>query len=156
MTDTPKYVVKASARIKVPFFDIDVMGIAWHGHYVKYFELGRCALLDAIEYNYPQMRDSGFGWPVVDMRLKYVKPATFDREIDIHSELLEWENRLKIGYRIIDVVSGQTLTKGFTVQVAVAIETGEMAFITPPALHQALARYCELNGCVNAKEKKGC
>ena len=143
MTDTPIYDVKASARIKVPFFDIDVMGIAWHGHYVKYFELGRCALLDAIGYNYPQMRDSGYGWPVVDMRLKYVKPAIFDREIEVQSTLLEWENRLKIGYRIIDAASGNTLTKGFTVQVAVYEATGEMAFLTPAALREALARYSE-------------
>ena len=33
-----------------PFFDIDSMDIVWHGHYAKYFELARCALLDKFGY----------------------------------------------------------------------------------------------------------
>lgn len=28
--------------IDVPFFDVDSMNIAWHGHYVKYLEIARC------------------------------------------------------------------------------------------------------------------
>ena len=39
------------AEIEVPFFDVDVMQIVWHGHYVKYLEVARCAFLDAIGYN---------------------------------------------------------------------------------------------------------
>ena len=39
-----------SAEIEVPFFDVDVMQIVWHGHYVKYLEVARCAFLDALGY----------------------------------------------------------------------------------------------------------
>ena len=37
--------LQASVELEVPFHDVDVMHVAWHGHYVKYFELARCALL---------------------------------------------------------------------------------------------------------------
>src|SRR5947209_7428282 len=59
------------------FHDIDPMEIVWHGHYVKYLEVARTALLGKFGYDYPRMRESGYGWPVVDMRLKYVRPAEF-------------------------------------------------------------------------------
>lgn len=36
----------AEVEMTVPFHDVDMMEVAWHGHYVKYFELARCALLD--------------------------------------------------------------------------------------------------------------
>ena len=46
------------------FFDIDVMEIVWHGHYVKYLEMARSALLAKYGYDYPQMRASGYAWRV--------------------------------------------------------------------------------------------
>lgn len=30
---------QAEVLIEVPFHDVDVMKVAWHGHYVKYFEI---------------------------------------------------------------------------------------------------------------------
>ena len=57
----------------MPFHDVDSIGVAWHGHYAKYFEIARCALLDSFGYGYNAMRESGFSWPVIDMRIRYVK-----------------------------------------------------------------------------------
>jgi len=47
-------------------------GVTWHGNYFRYLETARSALLDNIGYNYRQMVDSGYLWPVVDARIKYV------------------------------------------------------------------------------------
>jgi acyl-CoA thioester hydrolase len=128
-------------ELTVPFYDVDSMDIVWHGHYLKYFEDARCCLLDAIDYNYQTMRDSGYGWPVVDVRVKYIQPALFNRRIRIIATLEEWEVRLKIQYRIIDAESGETLTKGYSVQVAVDLESKEMCFATPPVLREKLEQY---------------
>ena len=35
----------AEVEVEVEFQDVDPMGVAWHGHYLKYFERARCALL---------------------------------------------------------------------------------------------------------------
>jgi acyl-CoA thioester hydrolase len=35
-------------ELEVPFFDLDPMNIVWHGNYVKYLEVARCALLETI------------------------------------------------------------------------------------------------------------
>lgn len=124
--------------IEIPFHDVDVMKVAWHGHYVKYFEIARCALLDAIDYNYPQMEASGYGWPVIDLRVRYAQPLRFQQKIRVIATLAEWENRLKIDYLIEDAQTGQRLTKGYTVQVAVDMNNGEMQFVSPEILFDKL------------------
>lgn len=134
---SPSHSLQASVDIQVPFHDVDLMGVAWHGHYVKYFEVARCAMLDQIDYNYPQMKDSGYAWPVIDMRIRYPSSARFCDTITVTARLSEWENRMKIDYEIHNQ-SGERLTRGYTIQVAVDVKTGEMCFESPPVLFKKL------------------
>ena len=122
-----------SIQIEVPFHDVDMMEVAWHGHYVKYFEVARCALLDQFNYNYPQMRNSGYAWPVIDLHLRYARPARFGQTITVTATVREWENRLKISYLISDK-NGQRLTRGHSIQVAVDMASEEMLYVSPPIL----------------------
>ena len=133
-----KPVRSAEVEIEVPFHDVDMVGIVWHGHYAKYFELARCALLETFDYNYLQMQASGYGWPVIDLRLRYVKPAQFGQKIRVRASLLEWENRLRIEYLVSDASTGERLTKGETVQVAVHMATREMCLVSPDVLFERL------------------
>jgi acyl-CoA thioester hydrolase len=132
--------LEAQAEVEVGFYDVDPMEVAWHGNYLKYFEAGRSALLRRIDYDYPQMRASGFFWPIVDCRLKYVAPSRYGQRLRVRAILREWEYRLRIDYRIEDAASGKKLTTGYTIQVAVAIDTGELQFASPPALIDRLER----------------
>ena len=117
--------------IKVPFFDVDSMNIVWHGHYCKYLEVARCELLDKIGYNYTDMKNSGFMFPIVDMQIKYVQPLVFEQQIRIVSKLVEWECRLKIDYKIMDADTQQVLTKASTTQAAVNANTKQLQFVCP-------------------------
>jgi acyl-CoA thioester hydrolase len=128
----------AETEIQVQFFDLDPMEVVWHGHYVKYLEMARCALLDTIDYNYTQMKASGYAWPVIDMHLRYVDSARFGQRLKVRAEIAEWENRLKIHYLITDAASGHRLLRGSTTQVAVDIATREMCFVSPAVLLQKL------------------
>jgi acyl-CoA thioester hydrolase len=130
--------LRAEVLIRVPFYDVDQMRYVWHGNYIKYFERARCELLDKIDYGYKAMEASGYMWPIIDMRLKYVKPGFFDHSLKVCAELQEYENRLKIAYEIFDQQSGERLTKGYTLQVAVAIESGEMCYVSPAILQERL------------------
>ncbi|QTN29209.1 acyl-CoA thioesterase [Rhodoferax sp. AJA081-3] len=120
------------------FHDLDPMDIVWHGNYVKYLELARCALLAKFGYDYPQMRDSGYAWPIVDMRLKYVKTTEFGQRIRIRAEIVEWENRLKIEYLISDALTGNKINKAYTIQVAVDMTSREMQYLCPDVLWRKL------------------
>jgi acyl-CoA thioester hydrolase len=129
---------EAEVLVEVPFHDVDMVGIVWHGHYAKYFELARCALLDTFNYGYMQMKASGYGWPVIDLRLRYVKPAWFGQKLRVRATLLEWENRLRIEYLVSDAQTGERLTKGESVQVAVRMDTREMCLVSPEVLFERL------------------
>jgi acyl-CoA thioester hydrolase len=132
----------AAIQIKVPFHDVDAMNVAWHGHYVKYFEIARCALLQQFNYDYPEMKASGYLWPVVECHLKYVRPARYDQTLRVEATLLEYENRIKIGYVIFDTTSDERLTKGHTVQVAIDATTHELQYVSPPILLANVERVC--------------
>lgn len=125
----------------IPFHDVDPARIVWHGHYAKYLEIARGVLLDTIDYNYNQMSESGYFWPVIDMRLRYIAPIRFQQEIRVSATLKEWENRLRVDYLISDVATGKRLTKASTVQVAVNIDSGEMLLASPPVLLEKMHGY---------------
>jgi acyl-CoA thioester hydrolase len=121
-----------------PFFDVDSMDIVWHGHYVKYLELARCALLDRYDYGYARMRESGYGWPVIELRLKYVRPAAFGQPLRVRARIVEWQNRLKIDYLVRDAKTDAKVNAATSIQVAVDLATREMQYVSPPVLRQRL------------------
>ncbi|WP_417661818.1 acyl-CoA thioesterase [Pseudomonas sp.] len=133
-------VLQVESEIVVPFFDVDMMEVVWHGHYVKYLEIARCALLDKIGHNYSHMRDAGFAWPIIDLQLRYIRGATFGQTLIVRADLVEWENRLKIHYLISDAATGERLTRASSVQVAVEIASREMQLASPRVFVDAVER----------------
>lgn len=140
-------VLQAEVEILVPFFDVDMMEVVWHGHYVKYLEVARCALLDKLDHNYSQMREAGYAWPVIDLQLRYVRGARFGQRISVRADLVEWENRLKINYLISDAQTGERLTRASSTQVAVEIASREMQMVSPAVFIDAVQRALEAEAC---------
>jgi len=128
----------AEIELSPAFHDLDPMDVVWHGHYLKYLELARCALLQTFDYDYPQMRDSGYLWPIVELRTKYLRSARYGQRLRVRAELTEWEMRMRIDYLISDADSGEAITRAHTIQVAVDMASGEMCFATPDVFRQRL------------------
>lgn len=135
-----KGVLQTEIEMVVPFFDVDSMDVVWHGHYIKYFEVARCALLDRIGHNYRQMREAGYAWPIIDLQARYIRGAEFGQTIRISADLIEWENRLKIHYLISDAATGERMTRGSSVQVAVDIASREMLLASPRVFVDAVEK----------------
>ncbi len=132
--------ISADVHINVPFFDVDPMNIVWHGHYIKYFEIARCELLNKIGYGYREMRQSGYSWPIIDLHVRYVKSATLGQDLICTAKIVEYENRLKIVYEIICAKSGDRLTKGHSIQAAVSLGDNELQLVSPPVLLEKLSK----------------
>lgn len=126
--------------IQVPFFDVDSMHIAWHGHYAKYFELARCDLLERVGHDYEAMFASGYSWPIVDMRIRYMRPLRFNQRVRAAAMLKRWDHQLRITYRIRDADGGGLLARGYTLQAPVDMATGVMRLTQPEAVTRALVR----------------
>ena len=119
-----------SVRVRVPFFDLDPAGVAWHGRYFQYFELARCELLDSVGYGYKKMMQSGILWPVADTSVRYVRPLLLDQEVTVTAALCEWELRIVVDYRIEDD-AGTVFTRARTVQVPVDADSHELVLGAP-------------------------
>lgn len=140
---TPQALVSAEIELVIPFHHVDMLNIAWHGHYCEYLEAARCAMLEKVGYDYIKMNASGFFWPIVDIQLRYLQPARFGQKIRVLAELVEWEYRMKIKYRIFDADTGRVLVKAQSVQVAVDAVSGEMCYASPQIFLDKLRSFLE-------------
>ena len=126
--------ISAETIVQAQFYDLDPMQVVWHGNYVRFLEHGRCALMEKIGYSYHEMASSGYMWPIVEMHIKYVRPIKLAQKIRLSAKLIEYENRIKIDYRLSDADTSELFSKAQTTQLAVAIQTGEMTFNSPAEL----------------------
>jgi acyl-CoA thioester hydrolase len=132
--------ISAEVVVRAQFCDLDPMQVVWHGNYVRFLEQARSALLDKIEFNYSEMSQTGYIWPVVDMRIKYIRPIRFGQEVRVTATMAEYENRIKIHYRLADIATGETLTKAHTIQVAIDAATSDLCFESPAVLREKVRR----------------
>jgi len=126
--------ISAAVVCTTQFYDLDPMQVVWHGNYPRFLEQARTALMEKIGYSFAEMAESGYLWPIVDMRIKYVRPIVLRQEIEITATLKEYLHALKIDYRITDRASGDVLTKAQTMQAAVSAATRELCLESPAVL----------------------
>lgn len=130
--------LSAEVTVVPQFFDIDPLGIVWHGNHVKYLETARTALLTRLGYDYAEMKASGFSWPVTDLQVRYKQPLHLARPVIVRAEIVEWENRLEIAYTLRDAESGKRLAEARTVHVAVHHATNTLQLVCPRILWDKL------------------
>jgi acyl-CoA thioester hydrolase len=124
-------VLPVEVGAEVAFHDVDLAQVAWHGHYLKYFENARWALMARIGYSLQDMLAAGDGWPIVDLEVRYLKPARFGDRLVVRASLVEWETRLVVHYLASLAASGERVARARTVQVAVDMHSGELRFALP-------------------------
>lgn len=74
-------------NIRVRYSETDQMKYVYYGNYAQYFELGRAEWLRNLGISYKDMEDSGIMLPVIDLHIKYFKPATYDDLISLTSKV---------------------------------------------------------------------
>ena len=124
--------LSATVPVVVPFHDVDLMAVVWHGHYLKYLEAARWALMERVGYGFEAMRDSGYLWPIIESHLRHIRPARFGERLDVTASLVEWQSRLVIHYLVIDGATRERVARARTVQVAVLRASNELQFVCPP------------------------
>lgn len=125
---------QAEITIQVPFHDVDMLRIVWHGHYYKYFELARTELFRKFHLDVSQLKALGYYLPISDSSCRYVSPLKYGMQVRITATLHEWEYRFQVKYLIRDPHSGKRLAKGATTQVTVVADTNTLCMVTPEIL----------------------
>jgi len=130
--------VSTSVRLKVPYYDVDMMQIVWHGNYLKYFDMARQALfreygVDLRHYT----EDTRYVFPVVRSTIKHIWPLKFDDEFTCTAVLKEARVRIVLDFEIKLISDGRLCAKGWTEQVAVLLPEMEMVFQIPEEIQKA-------------------
>ena len=121
---------QVSIPLDVPFHDVDMLEVAWHGHYYKYFENARTALFRKYGLDVPVLRSMGYAMVITDSRCRYLRPLRYGTAYTISARMVELEFRMKIEYVITDR-DGGVMSRGVTTQVTLDPAKGEMYFNTP-------------------------
>ena len=122
---------------EVPFHDVDSLGMVWHGHYYKYFELARTELYRSLGFDIADMIRLGFDLPVIESQCRYGAPLRYGQRCEVSARFREWQYYLLIGYRISDADSGKRLAHGHTKQ-AICDRDGHMHASVPEAIIELL------------------
>jgi acyl-CoA thioester hydrolase len=74
-------------RLRVRFAETDAMGVVHHAAYLPYLEEARVEYLRAIGHPYLAIRASGIDLVVLEVAVQYLRPLSFDDEVEVHLKL---------------------------------------------------------------------
>jgi len=76
-------------NIRVRYSETDQMQYVYYGNYAAYFEMGRVEWLRKLGISYKEMEDNGIMLPVIEMNIKYHKPALYDDLLSLKTTLIK-------------------------------------------------------------------
>lgn len=129
----PTRVHETSIELGVPFHDVDALGVVWHGHYLKYLELARTALLTALELDGEELVATGHRFFVGDVRCRHVSPLRYRDRVRVTAWLREWEQRIWVAYDVHNLSTARQAARAHTVLV-VTDDAGKLLFEVPELL----------------------
>jgi len=104
-------------QIRVRYAETDQMSYVYYGNYAQYFEVGRVEFLRSQGYSYKQLEDEGVMMPVVEMNIKYKRPAKYDDLLTIKTEISHFDDRRVVFNQEVISENNKLLTLG-TVELA--------------------------------------
>lgn len=77
--------IHTTHTIRVRYAETDPMKYVYYGNYATYFEVARVELFRQLGMSYQEIEERGFWLPVSDFCIKYLKPALYDQNLEIHT-----------------------------------------------------------------------
>ena len=81
--------IQSRVQIAVRYAETDMMGVVYHGSYLPWLEVGRTTLLKEIGLPYRELEAQGFFLPVLEIAVKYLRPAVYDDAVTVITMLRE-------------------------------------------------------------------
>jgi len=104
------------SQIEVRYAETDMMGVVYHGSYLPWLEVARTAMLASEGLPYRQLEDAGYYLPVIEVSMRYQRPARYADIITIEAVIREKPGiRLRIDYRLYR--GEELIAEGHTVHV---------------------------------------
>ena len=110
--------------LRVRYPETDRMGVAYHAHYLVWFELGRTELMRELGHPYGELEDDqGVRFPVVSAAVQYRAAARYDERLEVRTRLVEvGAARVRFDYELVRAEDRRLLASGFTEHASVGRE----------------------------------
>ena len=76
-------------KMRVQYHETDQMGVVHHSNYIRWFENGRTEMIREVGISYRKMEDLGLLLPVIDVQVRYHRPARYDDLIILRTKLVK-------------------------------------------------------------------
>jgi acyl-CoA thioester hydrolase len=126
-----------TVEIEVPFHDVDYLQVVWHGHYLKYMELARTALLRRIRLDASDLMALRHYFLVAETQVRHQHPLRYADRALVSAWLVEIRSRIRIDYSVANLTSGRASARASTTLVTMNFSTG-LCLETPPAILERL------------------
>lgn len=101
LVSAPEIPLRRAAQIRVIYGDTDLMGIVYHGNYMRYLEHARVEFIRSLGFAYVDLERMGVGLPVIDLAVSYMQPARYDDIVTAEVGLAKLSfARLHFAYRL--------------------------------------------------------
>ncbi|QBO56919.1 acyl-CoA thioesterase [Chryseobacterium salivictor] len=77
--------IHTTHTLRVRYAETDPMKYVYYGNYATYFEVARVELFRELGMPYNEIEDRGIWLPVSQFSIKYLKPALYDQNLEIHT-----------------------------------------------------------------------
>jgi len=88
----------SETKIRVRYAETDQMGVVYHSNFFPYFEVARAESIRHLGFTYADMEKMGVVMPVVDVHVRYLRPALYDDLLTIKTSLNELPLHHKIEF----------------------------------------------------------
>lgn len=131
----------AETKIRVRYAETDQMNVVYYGNYAQYFEVGRAESIRDLGFTYKAMEALGVMMPVVEMQVKYLRPAHYDELLTVKTTLRELptDHRIVFEHEVYNE-DQKLITAGKVILYFVEVSTFKKS-VMPPALRERLATF---------------
>lgn len=88
----------AQTNIRVRYSETDQMNVVYHGNYAQYFEVARAEAIRDLGFTYKEIEALGVIMPIVELHLKFLRPARYDDMLRVKTILKELPVHHKIEF----------------------------------------------------------
>jgi acyl-CoA thioester hydrolase len=107
----------------VRYAETDAMGIVHHGSYILYFEEGRLHYARQRGSDYASFESSGFYLTVVEVNVRYLKPAVYGQQVTVRCWIKEMGSRgLTFAYEVVNAETDDLHVTGTTKHICITHE----------------------------------
>ncbi len=121
---------ETTVDLEVPFHDIDGLGIVWHGHYYKYFEVARTRLLRGVGLDAGDIIGPRYRFVVVESHCRNVAALRYGDQVRVAAWFGDLRHRIRILYEVTNLATGRRAARGHTILATTDLE-GRLLLETP-------------------------